>query len=184
MAQRYMAKPLLFNGLKFDLRVYALVISCDPLRIFVYREGLARFCTVPYAKPSAANLGTACMHLTNYAVNKHSRTIVERSGCADEARQNGADDAGEDGVSACSERCVEDCGCSDAADDSSCRDAADAACSREGNVCPNAGAQCSDDPHGCKWKMSSLLASLDSTGVFPMYYISRSDCLTCASPNW
>jgi hypothetical protein len=94
VAQRYLAKPLLINGLKFDLRVYALVISCDPLRVFVYREGLARFCTVPYARPTAANLGTACMHLTNYAVNKHSSSLC-KSGASDGRRVDGTSDASE-----------------------------------------------------------------------------------------
>lgn len=35
-------QPFLIDGYKFDLRIYALITSCDPLRIFVYNEGLVR----------------------------------------------------------------------------------------------------------------------------------------------
>jgi tubulin polyglutamylase TTLL6/13 len=72
VAQRYVATPLLVNGLKFDLRVYCLVASVDPLRVFLYREGLVRFATARYAAPSAANVACSFMHLTNYAINKHN----------------------------------------------------------------------------------------------------------------
>jgi hypothetical protein len=44
--QEYVKDPLLIDGLKFDLRVYASLISLDPVKIYVCKEGLARFCTV------------------------------------------------------------------------------------------------------------------------------------------
>mmetsp|Transcript_33557 Transcript_33557/g.40546 ORF Transcript_33557/g.40546 Transcript_33557/m.40546 type:complete len:967 (+) Transcript_33557:117-3017(+) len=72
VAQRYLAKPYLIDGMKFDLRVYVLVVSCDPLRVFIYEEGLARFCTEKYCPPTEDNLEQVCMHLTNYALNKHN----------------------------------------------------------------------------------------------------------------
>jgi len=46
-----MAKPYLIDDLKFDLRVYCLIYGVEPLRIFVYKEGLARFATEPYIGP-------------------------------------------------------------------------------------------------------------------------------------
>lgn len=51
VVQRYMHKPYLIDGLKFDLRIYVLVAGIDPLRIFVYEEGLARLATEEYRAP-------------------------------------------------------------------------------------------------------------------------------------
>ncbi|XP_024377743.1 uncharacterized protein [Physcomitrium patens] len=72
VAQKYITKPMLINGFKFDLRIYVLILSCDPLRLYLYREGIARFCTERYQKPGPENLSKNCMHLTNYAVNKYN----------------------------------------------------------------------------------------------------------------
>eukprot|EP00793_Prasinoderma_coloniale_P000943 PRCOL_00007033-RA len=80
VAQRYLHKPFLVNGHKFDLRLYVLVLSVDPLRIFLYDEGLVRFCTEAYAAPKSSNLDQVCMHLTNYAVNKHNENFKFNEG--------------------------------------------------------------------------------------------------------
>lgn len=42
--------------------------------MFLYQEGLVRFCTTPYRPPTSKNLACSFMHLTNYAVNKHNTT--------------------------------------------------------------------------------------------------------------
>ncbi|KAB0802289.1 hypothetical protein PPYR_04475 [Photinus pyralis] len=75
VCQVYISRPFLIDGFKFDLRVYTLITSCDPLRIYVYKEGLCRFATSRYKEPSNVNMTNVFMHLTNYAVNKHSRTF-------------------------------------------------------------------------------------------------------------
>ncbi|KAM6303778.1 tubulin polyglutamylase TTLL13 [Podargus strigoides] len=77
ICQQYISKPFLIDGFKFDMRVYVLVTSCDPLRIFVYNEGLARFATMKYIDPSRKNLGDTCMHLTNYSINRQSENFVQ-----------------------------------------------------------------------------------------------------------
>ncbi|XP_071450337.1 tubulin polyglutamylase TTLL6 [Hetaerina americana] len=76
ICQRYITKPFLIDGFKFDLRVYTLVTSCVPLRVYVYNEGLARFATKKYSRPSNCNLTNVYMHLTNYALNKFSRAYI------------------------------------------------------------------------------------------------------------
>jgi len=43
-----------------------LVTSCDPLRAFIYRDGLVRLGSAPYSPPTAANKDDLFMHLTNY----------------------------------------------------------------------------------------------------------------------
>jgi len=70
VAQRYLQKPLLIDGLKFDLRVYGLVTSTAPPRVYVHRDGLVRFCTETY-KPPQKDLANLYAHLTNYAINKN-----------------------------------------------------------------------------------------------------------------
>nr|XP_050863477.1 tubulin polyglutamylase TTLL13-like [Vespula vulgaris] len=76
ICQVYISRPYLIDGYKFDLRIYTLITSCDPLRIYVYNDGLARFATSRYKEPTGHNTSNVFMHLTNYAVNKHSRMYI------------------------------------------------------------------------------------------------------------
>ncbi|CAM2703411.1 unnamed protein product [Rotaria socialis] len=79
VAQEYIDRPLLINGLKFDLRIYVLILNLYPLEIFLYDEGLVRFATVGYKAPSTENLHQTYMHLTNYSLNKHSASYKHTS---------------------------------------------------------------------------------------------------------
>ena len=76
VVQRYLHKPFLLDELKFDLRIYVLVTGVDPLRLYVYEEGLVRLATEPYVAPRSDNLDDICMHLTNYAINKDNPNFV------------------------------------------------------------------------------------------------------------
>uniref|UniRef100_A0A8C4ELA6 Tubulin--tyrosine ligase-like protein 5 n=1 Tax=Dicentrarchus labrax TaxID=13489 RepID=A0A8C4ELA6_DICLA len=75
LVSRYINNPLLIDEFKFDVRLYVLVTSYDPLLIYVYEEGLARFATVKYDRTSK-NIKNTFMHLTNYSVNKKSSDYV------------------------------------------------------------------------------------------------------------
>ena len=71
VVQEYVSDPLLIEGRKFDIRCYVLVLSVCPPRIFFYQDGLVRLCAEPFQAVDDENIKTKCMHLTNYAVNKH-----------------------------------------------------------------------------------------------------------------
>jgi len=79
VAQRYIHRPLLLDGFKFDLRLYVLVVGCDPLRIFLHRCGLVRLASEPYVEPSGKNLAQSMVHLTNYAINKMNPNFEENT---------------------------------------------------------------------------------------------------------
>uniref|UniRef100_A0A803TIT0 Tubulin--tyrosine ligase-like protein 5 n=1 Tax=Anolis carolinensis TaxID=28377 RepID=A0A803TIT0_ANOCA len=75
LVSRYINNPLLIDDFKFDVRLYVLVTSYDPLLVYLYEEGLARFATVRYDQ-GAKNIKNQFMHLTNYSVNKKSGDYV------------------------------------------------------------------------------------------------------------
>ena len=67
--QRYITNPLIINERKCDLRIYVYVTSFDPLRVYVYNDGVVRFATEKYTN-SQDTLSNRFVHLTNYSVNK------------------------------------------------------------------------------------------------------------------
>ncbi len=73
--QEYIADPLCIEGRKFDLRVYVLVTSFDPLRVYVFREGLCRICTNEYDL-DYDHLDDTFRHLTNFSINKNASAFV------------------------------------------------------------------------------------------------------------
>lgn len=78
VAQRYIASPYLINGLKFDLRIYALVTSYDPLCVYLYDDGLVRFCTEKYST-NKSGMQNPFGHLTNYSVNKKNTAALQQN---------------------------------------------------------------------------------------------------------
>jgi len=47
------------------------------MRVYVYKDGLARLATEKYEKPADKNFKNLFMHLTNYAINKHHDEFVQ-----------------------------------------------------------------------------------------------------------
>eukprot|EP00929_Paragymnodinium_shiwhaense_P097887 TRINITY_DN59470_c0_g2_i2.p1 TRINITY_DN59470_c0_g2~~TRINITY_DN59470_c0_g2_i2.p1 ORF type:complete len:685 (+),score=102.90 TRINITY_DN59470_c0_g2_i2:2250-4304(+) len=74
--QRYVERPLLLHGYKFDLRLYVVVTSFEPLKVYLCQEGLVRLATEKYSL-STKMLHHRTMHLTNYSVNKLSEAYVK-----------------------------------------------------------------------------------------------------------
>lgn len=76
VVQKYLAKPHLIDGFKYDLRLYVYVNGINPLRVYIYKDGLARFATRKFKKAADNNLDNLFMHLTNYAINKESEHYI------------------------------------------------------------------------------------------------------------
>ena len=87
VVSQYISNPHLIDGFKYDLRIYVLVTSFDPLKIFLFKEGLVRFATQKYSN-NPKTLEKRFIHLTNYSVNKKADDYV-KSGA-------GEDNDGED----------------------------------------------------------------------------------------
>ena len=79
VVQRYNRSPYLVDGFKFDLRIYVLVLSCEPLKLYMFKGGMARFCTVKWDIKTATNYENIFMHLTNYSLNKDNENYIEGS---------------------------------------------------------------------------------------------------------
>ncbi|KNH05893.1 tubulin tyrosine ligase protein, partial [Perkinsela sp. CCAP 1560/4] len=73
IVQQYIPQPLLIDGRKFDLRIYVALTSIQPLRLYVFDEGLVRLS--PEAYPGdTSDLTSIHKHVTNYSINKHCVT--------------------------------------------------------------------------------------------------------------
>jgi Tubulin-tyrosine ligase family. len=87
VAQHYISDPFLIEGKKFDLRVYVLITSCNPLHVYLFKDGLLRMCTEDFAQPNSTNMDHKFMHLTNFAINKKSDQFIANN---DESGSSGS----------------------------------------------------------------------------------------------
>jgi hypothetical protein len=72
LRQVYIDRPFCASGYKLDLRLYVLVASARPLRVYLYHDCLLRVATQPY---DLNDLQNAISHLTNSSINKHSDSL-------------------------------------------------------------------------------------------------------------
>lgn len=69
IVSKYILRPLLIGGKKFDLRIYVLVTNYSPLTVYLCREGFARFTHSRYST-DVDDIANNFVHLTNVAVQK------------------------------------------------------------------------------------------------------------------
>ena len=60
------------------MRVYVLVTSFNPLRIYMYNDGLVRFATEKYSN-DPRKLQKKYVHLTNFSINKKNTNFVKNT---------------------------------------------------------------------------------------------------------
>ena len=66
LVQEYLHRPHLIQGRKYVLRLYVLITSLDPLRVYVYDQGFAKLAS---ARFDLTDLDNLYRHLTNPDVN-------------------------------------------------------------------------------------------------------------------
>lgn len=55
----------------------------DPLRVYIYREGLVRFASERYQNHDLASQEAKYTHLTNYSINKKNEAFVQNEDAED-----------------------------------------------------------------------------------------------------
>uniref|UniRef100_A0A7S0J377 Tubulin--tyrosine ligase-like protein 5 n=1 Tax=Calcidiscus leptoporus TaxID=127549 RepID=A0A7S0J377_9EUKA len=79
VVQQYVSSPYLVGGHKFTLRLYSVITSAEPLRVYLHRNGFALFASEAYAADGTARLSV----MTNAALNQkasHASSASANSG--------------------------------------------------------------------------------------------------------
>lgn len=70
--QRYISPNLDIENHKFDFRIYLLITNLRPLTLYIYQEGIARFCSKTY---DPKNIEDNYSNLTNVSINSKNPNI-------------------------------------------------------------------------------------------------------------
>jgi hypothetical protein len=68
MIQKYLEKPLLYQGRKFDIRMWIMFMTNRDNEVYIFKEGHLKATSLKY-NPDSNDL---FIHLTNYSVQKHN----------------------------------------------------------------------------------------------------------------
>lgn len=84
---KYLMKPFLMFGRKFDIRFYVLLTGVAPLKIYVYREGYIRLPTMNYTLDEK-ELKNGYVHITNTVCNEKNIGVYMDAENLDDRRSN------------------------------------------------------------------------------------------------
>ena len=161
VVQDYVDDPLTIEGRKFDLRLYMLLRSVDPPVAYLCDHGMVRLCAEVYEKPKRKNLADACMHLTNYAVNKKHANFDGggNGGAADASAAGAAGAAAREGASVSAAGGAPEPQEDDGAEETDCAEAPEEEAAARDNVADDD----DDGSTGCKRTLAWLWEHLTST---------------------
>ena len=71
-----------------------LVTSFNPLKVYIYNDGLVRFATEKYTN-DPARLSKKYVHLTNFSVNKKNANFIKNQDKVAKGQDDDDDDTGE-----------------------------------------------------------------------------------------
>ena len=72
---KYLENPLLVSDKKFDMRIYALVTSYHPLKVWLFKQGFCRFSNEKYSV-DVNEIDNIFIHLTNVPFKKNTKNII------------------------------------------------------------------------------------------------------------
>jgi len=97
VVSKYVSKPHLIRGYKYDLRLYVLVTGFDPFKIYLFKDGLVRLATVQYST-AKSSLKQRFVHLTNNSVNKKADTYIKNTNSPNKTQSAGQDEDQEEAI--------------------------------------------------------------------------------------